>query len=257
MENNMQPQKMSEPLNKNLAMICGTIILVSLVIAGAILYSNAKSSNNVVINGNNPNNQQPQNQQPTGPVSVSVDDDPVLGDKNAPLTMIEFSDYECPFCKRHFTDVYPQLKKDYIDTGKVKLVFRDFIAVPTHNPLATSEAMAASCAKDQGGDAMYFKYHDAIFTKTISNGNGMAISELPAIAKSLGLNVSTFQSCLDSNKYKDEVAKDIADASKAGVNGSPSFFVGKSTSNGTINGTIIVGAQPFAAFKVIIDEMLK
>ena len=253
----MQDKKVVEPLNKNLAMVCGTIILVSLVIAGAVLYSNSNKGNNVVINGNTPNNQQPQNQQPTGPVSVSSDDDPVLGDKNAPLTMIEFSDYECPFCKRHFTDVYPQLKKDYIDTGKLKLVFRDFIAVPSHNPLATSQAIAASCAKDQGGDSMYFRYHDAIFTKTISNGNGMAVSELPAIAKSLGLNVSTFQSCLDSNKYKDEVAKDVADASKAGVNGTPSFFVGKSSQDGTIQGTIIVGAQPFAAFKVIIDEMLK
>ena len=254
---NMQNQKVGEPLNKNLAMICGTIIVACVIIAGTILYSNGKSSNsNTVVNGNVPNQQQQQNQ-PIGPVKVSVDDDPVLGDKNAPVTLIEFSDYECPFCKRHFTDVYPQLKKDYIDTGKVKLVFRDYIAVPSHNPLATSEAMAAQCAKDQDGDSAYFKFHDAIFTKTISNGNGLAVSELPVIAKSLGLNVSTFQSCLDSNKYKDEVNKDIADGQKVGVNGTPSFFVGKSNSSGTIDGTIIVGAQPFAAFKVIIDEMLK
>ena len=254
---NMQNQKVGEPLNKNLAMICGTIIVACVIIAGTILYSNGKSSNsNTVVNGNVPNQQQQQNQ-PIGPVKVSVDDDPVLGDKNAPVTLIEFSDYECPFCKRHFTDVYPQLKKDYIDTGKVKLVFRDYIAVPSHNPLATSEAMAAQCAKDQDGDSAYFKFHDAIFTKTISNGNGLAVSELPVIAKSLGLNVSTFQSCLDSNKYKDEVNKDIADGQKVGVNGTPSFFVGKSNSSGTIDGTIIVGAQPFSAFKVIIDEMLK
>ena len=257
MQNNMQNQKVGEPLNKNLAMICGTVILAALIISGTILYNNSKSSdnNNIAGNGNVPNQQQ--QQQPTGPVKVSVDDDPVLGDKNAPLTMIEFSDYECPFCKRHFTDVYPQLKKDYIDTGKLKLVFRDFIAVPTHNPLATSQAMGASCAKEQGGDSMYFKYHDEIFKRTISNGNGMAVSQLGVIAKDLGLNVPTFQSCLDSNKYKAEVEKDIADASKAGVNGTPSFFVGKSNSSGTIDGTIIVGAQPFSAFKVIIDEMLK
>ena len=257
MQNNMQNQKVGEPLNKNLAMICGTVILAALIISGTILYNNSKSSdnNNIAGNGNVPNQQQ--QQQPTGPVKVSVDDDPVLGDKNAPLTMIEFSDYECPFCKRHFTDVYPQLKKDYIDTGKLKLVFRDFIAVPTHNPLATSQAMGASCAKEQGGDSMYFKYHDEIFKRTISNGNGMAVSQLGVIAKDLGLNVATFQSCLDSNKYKAEVEKDIADASKAGVNGTPSFFVGKSNSSGTIDGTIIVGAQPFSAFKIIIDEMLK
>src|SRR3989344_8419228 len=142
----MQNQKVGEPLNKNLAMICGTVILAAIIISGTILYNNS-SKNNVTINGNTPNQQPPQ-QQPIGSVKVSVDDDAVLGDKNAPVTLIEFSDYECPFCKRHFTDVYPQIKKDYIDTGKVKLVYRDFIAVPSHNPLATSEAMAAQCAKE-------------------------------------------------------------------------------------------------------------
>jgi protein-disulfide isomerase len=258
MQNNMQSQNVNQPqpLNKKLALICGTIIVACLIIAGTILYTNSKSSrDNVVINGNAQNQQQ--QQQPTGPVKVSVDNDAVLGDKNAPLTMIEFSDYECPFCKRHFTDVYPQIKKDYIDTGKLKLVYRDFIAVPSHNPLATSEAMAAECAREQGGDSAYFKYHDEIFKRTTSNGNGLAVSQLTVIAKDLGLNSTTLQQCLDSNKYKDEVNKDIADASKVGVNGTPSFFVGKSSQDGTIDGTIIVGAQPYAAFKVIIDEMLK
>ena len=251
----MQNQKVGEPLNKNLAMICGTVILAAIIISGTILYNNS-SKNNVTINGNTPNQQPPQ-QQPIGSVKVSVDDDAVLGDKNAPVTLIEFSDYECPFCKRHFTDVYPQIKKDYIDTGKVKLVYRDFIAVLSHNPLATSEAMAAQCAKEQGQDSAYFKYHDEIFKRTTSNGNGIAVSQLSVIAKDLGLNVSQFQTCLDSNKHKDEVNKDIADGQKAGVSGTPSFFIGKSNTSGIIDGTIIVGAQPFSAFKVIIDEMLK
>ena len=253
MENQNQIQGQNQG-SRNIQFLSVAIIIASILISGSILYSSSKKEGTMVNNNNQPTNNQPT---PSDPVKVSVDDDPVLGDKNAPLTMIEFSDYECPFCKRHFTDVYPQIKKDYIDTGKVKLVYRDFIAVPSHNPLATSEAMAAQCAKDQGGDLMYFKYHDAIFTKTISNGNGLAVSELPVIAKNLGLNVSAFQSCLDSNKYKDEVAKDITDGQQVGVNGTPSFFIGKSNSSGTIDGTIIVGAQPFSAFKVIIDEMLK
>jgi len=136
--------------------------------------------------------------------------------------------------------------------------------------LATSEALAAECAKDQGsdaseagsaglpvsGDAMYYKYHDEIFKKTTSNGNGMPVSYLGTIAKDLGLNTATFQQCLDSAKFSDEVNKDIADAKAAGVSGTPSFFVGKSTSNGTIDGTIIVGAQPYAAFKAAIDNAL-
>lgn len=105
--------------------------------------------------------------------SASVDDDAVLGSKNAPVTLIEFSDYECPFCQRHFKQVYPSIKKDYIDTGKVKLVFRDFVAVTAHNPNATTEAMATSCAREQGGDEAYFKMHDDIFTNTKANGQGL------------------------------------------------------------------------------------
>jgi len=273
MENNFQnfqqnPQNQGQGRSGNaeplLAKYNSLLIPVSIVIAGAFVAAaiyfsavyNANKTGNAVAN----NQQQQQQQQPSGPTKVSMDNDAVLGDKNAPVTMIEFSDYECPFCKRHFTDVYPEIKKDYIDTGKLKLVFRDFIAVPSHNPLATSEAMAAECAKDQGGDSAYFKYHDEIFKKTTSNGNGLALTQLPAIAKGLGLNVSVFQQCLDSNKFKDEVAKDNADALAAlppSQAGTPSFFIGKSSLNGTIDGTLVVGAQPYAAFKQVIDITLK
>ena len=245
---NMQPQKTSEPLNKNLLVVCATIVAVSIIISGTVLYNNSKPK---AVDNNTPNPQQP-----SGPTKVSVDNDAVLGDKNAAVTLIEFSDYECPFCKRHFTDVYPQIKKEYIDTGKLKLVFRDFIAVQGHNPLATSEAMAAECAREQGGDSVYFKYHDELFKKTTSNGNGLTLAQLPAIATSLGLNASTLQQCLNSNKYKDEIAKDNADAATAGINGTPSFFVGKSTANGIIEGNIIIGAQPYSAFKTAIDQAL-
>lgn len=189
------------------------------------------------------------------PVKVSIDDDPVLGDKNAKVTLIDFSDYECPFCKRHFTDTYPQLKKDYIDTGKVKMVFRD-LPLSFHQN-APKEAEAAECARKQGGDAVYYKYHDQIFTKTTSNGTGLALDQLPIIAKELGLNVNQFQTCLDSGEFKSEVDKDLADASKVGASGTPTFFIGKSTSNGEIEGIKVVGAQPYSAFKVIIDEQLK
>lgn len=189
------------------------------------------------------------------PVKVSIDDDPVLGDKNAKVTLIDFSDYECPFCKRHFTDTYPQLKKDYIDTGKVKMVFRD-LPLSFHQN-APKEAEAAECARKQGGDSVYYKYHDQIFTKTTSNGTGLALDQLPIIAKELGLNVNQFQSCLDSGEFKAEIDKDIADAGKVSASGTPTFFIGKSTSNGEIEGIKVVGAQPYSTFKVIIDEQLK
>lgn len=194
-------------------------------------------------------------QQPTGPVDVSLDDDPVLGDKNAPVTLVEFVDYECPFCKAFVDDTYPQIKSEYIDTGKVKLVMRD-LPLSFHQN-AHAESQAAECAREQGGDEKYFEYHDEIFKRTTSNGTGLALDQLSVIANDIGLNGSTLQSCLDSEKYKDEVDKDLADAGTYGATGTPSFFIGKSDNSGTIKGTILVGAQPFAAFKTIIDEQLK
>ncbi len=193
--------------------------------------------------------------QPSGPVKVASADAPVLGNKNAPVTLIEFSDYECPFCKRSFDQLLPELKKNYIDSGKLKLVYRN-LPLPFHQN-AHKEAEAALCARDQGGDATYFKFHDQIFTKTTSNGTGLALDQLPVIAGNIGLNVSQFQQCLDSGKHKDYVDKDIAYATQVSANGTPTWFVGKSTPDGTIDGQIIVGAQPFSAFQPTIDNLLK
>jgi protein-disulfide isomerase len=194
-------------------------------------------------------------QQPAGLIEVSIDDDPMLGDENAKVTMVDFSDYECPFCKRYFDETFAQIKKDYIDTGKIKYIYRD-LPLSFHQN-AHAEAQAAECAREQGGDTAYFKYHDEIFKRTTSNGTGLALDQLSVIANDIGLNGSALQSCLDSEKYKAEVDKDLADAAKYAATGTPSFFIGKSGSGKTFNGTILVGAQPFAAFKTIIDEQLK
>lgn len=199
-----------------------------------------------------------QNAAPAQPTTgtATVDDDPVLGDKNAPITMIEFSDYECPFCKKYFTDTFPLIKAKYIDTGKVKLVFRD-LPLPFHDPLATKEAVAANCARKQKNDDMYFKYHDEVFKQTTSNGNGLTEDKLKAIATGLGLNLGSFESCLKDKTMEDEVKKDAGDASLAGANGTPSFIIGKSTSDGKIEGSLVVGAQPITAFEAVIDPLLK
>lgn len=199
--------------------------------------------------------QPPAPKQPTSS-KVSIDDDPVLGDKNAKVTLIEFSDYECPFCKRHFDQVYPSLKKDYIDTGKVKLVYRDY-PLPFHDPMATFEAGAANCAREQGGDSAYFKFHDEIFTKTKSNGNGLTKDAVYQMASDLGLNQANLKVCADSEKYADEIKKDITDGGAVGVSGTPSFFIGKSDPSGSITGQNIVGAQPYSAFQAAIDPLLK
>lgn len=189
------------------------------------------------------------------PKKVSVDDDPVQGNGNAKVTMIDFTDYECPFCKRYFDQTYLQLKKDYIDTGKIKYVARDLPL--SFHANAHKEAQAAECAREQGGDEAYFRYHDEIFKRTTSNGTGLALTELSGIANDLGLDGQALQSCLDTDRYKDEVDKDLADAATVGATGTPTFFIGKSSPDGVITGTKIVGAQPYSAFKAEIDKQLK
>ncbi len=255
-------RKQEEMPSRGAWIIAGSILLGGLIVSASILSSSGKfqrltDSGSAVVaqpsGSPTPTAQQPAGQ-PSGPVKVSVDDDPVLGSKNAPITLIEFSDYECPFCKKSFTDLLPELKKAYIDTGKVKLVYRDFPL--SFHANAQKEAEAAECTRSQSNDATYFKFHDQIFTQTTAGGTGLALTQLPVIAKNLGLNVSQFQQCLDSGKFKDEVAKDMADGTAAGISGTPSWIIGTSSKDGQIEGQLIMGAQPFSAFKSIIDEKL-
>lgn len=169
-------------------------------------------------------------------VEISVDDDPSQGKKGAPITLIEFSDFQCPFCKR----VRPTLSK-IMDTykGKVYYVFRDFPLSFHKN--AEKAAQAANCAGDQD---KYWKYNTHIW----ENQRELQIEKLKEYAKTLGLNESKFNECLDSDKYADEIAKDMKEGSAAGVTGTPAYFV---------NGIFISGAQPFENFKDIIDTELK
>ncbi len=172
-------------------------------------------------------------------VSASADDDAVLGDKNAKVTIIEFSDYQCPFCSRFWSQTLPQIKKEYIDSGKVKLVFRDFPLTSIH-PMAQPASEATECVREKGGDDAFWKMHDKIFGNQQSLNN----DNLKKWAKELGYDIG---SCLDSGKFKSEVQKDSSDAQAAGGQGTP-YFV--------INGKPLSGAQPFESFKQVIDAEL-
>ncbi len=173
------------------------------------------------------------------PAEVSEDDDAVLGDKDAGITIIEFSDYECPFCGRHFQQTYPQLKKNYIDTGKAKLVFRDFPL--GFHPNALPAAIAAECVGEQGGDEAYWKMHDLIF----GNQESLSTASLKAWAQTLGYDISP---CLDSKKFEREVQQDMAHGSSAGVSGTPAFFINKK---------LISGACPYSTFEQAIAAELE
>jgi len=192
-----------------------------------------------------PNTNQPQpaaNQpQPPSKIEVSVDDDPVKGSKNAPVTIVEFSDFQCPFCARFFEQTLPQIEENYIKTGKVKFVYRDFPL--SFHQYAQKAAEAAECADEQ---EKFWEYHDVLFQKQ-SEWSSTGVAKFKEYATTLGLNTSKFNECLDSGKYSDEVQKDFKDGSSYGVSGTPTFYV---------NGIEVVGAQPYTAFQQIIDQEL-
>ena len=183
-------------------------------------------------------------------VVLEIKGDPFKGQPDAKLTLIEFSDYQCPFCVRHFRDTLPQLEREYIATGKVKYVFRNFPIESIH-PLAFKAHEAANCAGEQG---KYWEMHDRLF----ANQNALGLKELPNHAKALVLEMTKFQQCLDSGKHAAKIRKDLADGQKAGVQGTPSFFLGLTEPNdGMVKALrVIRGAQPYAAFKAAIDSIL-
>ena len=183
-------------------------------------------------------------------VSTSIDDDAVLGNKDtAQVAIVEFSDFDCPYCKRHYTDTYGQLKKNFVDTGKVIYVFRD-LPLPSHSH-AQKKAEAAECAGEQGGSGKYFEFHDGIFEGSISNDTGLIV-----LAEKLNLNKSEFESCLQNGDMTNEVKSDTNSASQAGVRGTPGFVVGKLDSSGNVTGTVISGAQSYTTFQTTINKYL-
>ncbi len=175
---------------------------------------------------------------PTLNVADLIDDDSVKGDANAPVTIVEWSDYECPFCARFYSDTLSQIDEKYIKTGKVKLIYRDFPL--SFHTQAQKSAEAAECAGEQG---KYFDMHDKLFENGVTGG----VASFKAYAKEIGLDTVKFNTCLDSGSMASEVQKDFLDGQKAGIQGTPGFVV---------NGVAVSGAQPFSVFEQIIEAEL-
>lgn len=202
-----------------------------------------------------PNVAPTQAQPPSAPAAetqtvVSVDGGAMKGDRNAKVTVVEFTDYQCPFCSRHFHETYSQLDNDYVKTGKVRYVLRDFPLEAIH-PNAYKAAEAANCAGEQG---KYWDMHERFF----SNQNTLGAQDLLGHAQAVGLDVDKFKACLDGGKYTAKVHQDLNDAQKYGVTGTPTFFVGLTDPKSKEVKAVrrIIGAQPYAAFKVAIDALL-
>ena len=171
-------------------------------------------------------------------VQIDLEDDAVKGDANAPVTIVEFSDYECPFCGRHFRDTLPSIISNYIDTGKVKLVFKDFPL--NFHPNAQKAGEAAECAGEQG---KYWEMHDKLF----ENQQALGVTNSKQYAKDIGLNSGDFDECLDSGEMADEIRDDLSAGQGYGVTGTPANF---------INGILVSGACPYSAFEEAIEAEL-
>jgi len=168
-----------------------------------------------------------------------------MGRDDAPITLVEFTDYQCPFCRKYHTETFAQLKKNYIDTGKVRFVSRD-LPLSFHSN-AEKAAEAAWCAGEQN---KYWELRD-----TMINSSDLSPDSIAKYAQNDGLNVDSLKSCLQSDKYKSEVQKDIADAGIVGISATPSFVIGK-TGKDTLDGERVVGAVPASVFESDIQKLL-
>jgi protein-disulfide isomerase len=181
---------------------------------------------------------------------VSVDGAPFRGERTAKVTIVEFSDYECPFCGRHFRETLGNLERDYIRPGKVRYVFRDFPLESIH-PHALGAAEGAHCAGEQNA---YWSMHDRLFAHQEALGS----DDLREHAKALGLDVARFSSCLDSGRYQARIRQELADGIRAGIEGTPTFFIGLTEPNsGRITASAVIrGAHPYASFRQAIEKLL-
>ena len=184
----------------------------------------------------------------SGPVRTSLGDAPMLGRADAPVTLVEFSDYQCPFCQRFFATTLSALKKHYVDTGKVRYVFRDFPLDQMH-PQARKAAEAAHCAVEQG---KYWEMHEVLF----QNQRTLAPPQLTVHARTVGVDGSKFDECLSSGRHAARVERGLADGAAVGVQGTPTFVVGKTKPGDFVESTPIRGAQPLEMFRRIIDQTL-
>jgi protein-disulfide isomerase len=177
-------------------------------------------------------------------VSLKLEGSVLIGSKDAPLTMVEFTDYQCPFCERFHSTTFKEIKKNYIDTGRLRFYSRD-LPLPMHNN-AMRAAQAARCGGEQG---QFWEMRDRLQ----SNPDKLDLDNLLTYARDLKLDVGKFQTCVETEKYKGAVESDLSEARNLGANGTPAFVVGKSTPDG-VDGQMVLGALPYETFDQILKE---
>lgn len=225
------------------------IVIAGLLIAGAVFFTN-KGKDTTPTNGSDTTTNAPDTNGDTYPsVTTTISDSPYLGNKDkVKVAIVEFTDYQCSFCQRHLQEVFPEIVKNYVDTGKIIYVIRDF-PLSFHGQIAIDSANAAHCVNEIGGKDAYTKYHEQIFAVADT-------AALSSAAQALGVDMAKYNTCMSENRYKGKIDADIADGTKAGVTGTPGFVIGVLKDDGTVEGKRVDGAYPYDTFKTILDEML-
>lgn len=169
-----------------------------------------------------------------------------LGRSDAPITIVEYTDFQCPFCRRFHLNTFPELRNKYIDTGRVRFFSRDLPLNFHANAMRAAEA--ARCAADQN---QFWPMRDLLS----ANADKLAEADIYGYAASLKLDAAAFRACLSSGKHKQDISADLKEASTVGISGTPSFVVGKTTAEG-VDGVVVVGAQPLEAFENVFKQIL-
>jgi len=191
-----------------------------------------------------------------GPDVLVKNGSPILGSVDAPITLIEFGDYQCTYCKRHFDQTHNLIMKNYVETNKVKILFKDLIVTPGKDSMYA--AHATHCAKDQG---MFWKYHYMLYNNWEGESTGWVTTDnLNKFAKNIGLDINKFSKCMSEDKWMELINASKDDANALDITGTPSFFLITSwqETDGQPNEIVrIHGAQPYDVFKELIDSQLK
>ena len=227
--------------------IPGAIIVAGIVIALAIVFSNKGKDTTTNVDSGAPDTANGQEEFPEA--TTVIGDSPYLGDiKKAKVALVEYTDFQCPYCERHATETKGTIISDYVDTGKIIYVVRNF-PLDFHGQIAIDSANAGLCVNEIAGAKKYFEFYSQAFSKTSTD-------ELAAVAQGLGIDMNKYGTCMSENRYQKQINTDMADGRAAGVQGTPGFVIGVLDKDGNVKGKLIAGAYPYESFKAIIDEML-
>lgn len=235
-ELNQKPTKSSNNFAIIIAILIGAWLIGMSILAAGWLISKELAKNSY-------NDEGYAVEENLGPINIDVPAGiPVLGDNNAPVTIVEFADFQCPFCGEWQKTIFQELKSKYIETGKARFVFMDYAFLGDES---TRAAQAARCANDQN---RFWEYHDLLYTKQSGENEGAFVDDnLKQFAKELKLNEDEFNSCFDSNKYASQLNSDIVKADEYGVISTPTIY---------INGNKLEGILPFSRYEELIETEL-